>query len=116
MAYERVANQAELPPTKMKIVVVNGKEILLANVYGMYYAIANKCTHSGGSLGQGSLDGTCVRCPNHGAMFDLRTGKAVEGAKIGFMKIKVKDETCYPVKIEGTDILVGFEEILTKEF
>ena len=50
MEFVRVADKAELPPNKMIIVVVGGKEVLLANVDGSYFAIANKCTHAGGSL------------------------------------------------------------------
>ena len=49
MEYIRVADKAELPLNKMIMVVVGGKEILLTNVDGSYYAIANKCTHAGGS-------------------------------------------------------------------
>ncbi len=107
MEYIKVADTSELPSNKMKIVVVAGKDVLLANVEGSYYAINNKCTHMGGSLAQGSLDGTTVTCPKHGARFDLKTGNAVGEAKIGFLKIKVKDEVNYTVKVEGTDILIG---------
>jgi 3-phenylpropionate/trans-cinnamate dioxygenase ferredoxin subunit len=107
MEYIRVADKAELPPNKMIMVVVGGKEVLLANVDGSYYAIANKCTHAGGSLAKGSLDGSIVTCPRHGSQFDLKTGKAIRGAKIGFIKINVNDEAIYTVKVDGTDILVG---------
>jgi len=107
MEYIRVADKADLPINKMIMVVVGGKEILLTNLDGSYYAIANKCTHAGGSLAKGSLTGSVVTCPRHGSQFDLKTGKNVRGAKIGFIKINVKDETSYMVKVEGTDILVG---------
>jgi len=107
MEFVRVADKAELPANKMIIVVVGGKEVLLANVDGSYYAIANKCTHAGGSLAKGSLDGSIVTCPRHGSQFDLKTGKAVRGAKIGFIKINAKDEAIFTVKVDGTDILVG---------
>ena len=107
MEYVRVGDKAELPTTKMIIAVVGGKEVLLANVDGSYYAIANTCTHAGGSLAKGFMDGSIVTCPRHGARFNLMTGKAVREAKIGFIKIKAKDEASYTVKVEGTDILVG---------
>jgi 3-phenylpropionate/trans-cinnamate dioxygenase ferredoxin component len=107
MEYVRVADKSELPANKMIMVVVGGKEILLANVDGSYYAIANKCSHLGGSLAKGSLEGCIVTCPRHGARFDVRNGQAVGEAKIGFLKMKVKDEESYTVKVEGTDILVG---------
>lgn len=107
MQYIKVARRDEIPVNQMKKVVAGGVNILLANVDGAYYAIANKCTHLGGSLAQGVLEGSTVKCPKHGAQFDVKTGKAVSDAKIGFVKMKVKDETCFPVKVEGEDILAG---------
>lgn len=106
MEYIRVANTAELPANKMILVVVGGKEVLLANIDGSYYAIANKCTHLGGALSKGSLDGSIVTCPKHGAQFDVKTGQAVANARIGFLKMSVKDAQRYTVKVEGTDIFV----------
>jgi 3-phenylpropionate/trans-cinnamate dioxygenase ferredoxin subunit len=107
MEFVKVADKAELPANKMMIVVVGGKDVLLANVDGAYYAIANKCTHLGGSLAKGVLDGSIVTCPRHGSRFDVKTGKNVRGAKIGFIKMNVRDEESYAVKVEGADILVG---------
>ncbi len=107
MEYIRVADKAELPANKMILVVVAGKEVLLANVDGSYHAIANKCTHLGGSLSKGSLEGSIVTCPRHGARFDVKTGQAIGNARIGFIKMSVKDEVSYTVKVEGTDIFVG---------
>jgi len=107
MEFIRVADKAELPANKMILVVVGGKEVLLANIDGSYYAIANKCTHLGGSLTKGSLEGSIVTCPRHGARFDVKTGQAIADAKIGFIKMGVKDEESYSVKVEGTDIFVG---------
>ena len=107
MEFIRVANKAELPVNKMILVVVGGKEVLLANIDGSYYAIANKCTHLGGSLSKGSLEGSIVTCPRHGARFNVKTGQAIADAKIGFIKMGVKDEESYSVKVEGTDIFVG---------
>jgi len=107
MEFVRVADKAELPANRMMIVVVGGKDVLLANVDGSYYAIANKCTHLGGSLAKGVLEGSIVTCPRHGSRFDVKTGKNVRGAKIGFIKMNVRDEESYAVKVEGTDIMVG---------
>jgi 3-phenylpropionate/trans-cinnamate dioxygenase ferredoxin subunit len=107
MEFVKVIDKTELTANKMVMVVVGSKEVLLANVDGSYYAIANKCTHLGGSLAKGVLDGSIVTCPKHGARFDVTTGEAVGEAKIAFMKMQVKDEESYVVKVEGTDILVG---------
>jgi nitrite reductase/ring-hydroxylating ferredoxin subunit len=64
------------------------------------YAIINRCTHAGGSLAQGVLEGGIVTCPRHGARFDVKTGKAVGEAKIGSIKMKVKDEESCMVKVK----------------
>ncbi len=107
LEFVKVAETPLLPPGKMMLVVAKGKEILLANVGGTYYAIANKCTHLGGSLSDGKLEGSIVTCPRHGSRFDVRTGMNVGEAKIAFIKTKPKDEVCFEVKVEGTSILVG---------
>ena len=109
MEFVKVIDTAELPGNTMVKVLAGGKEILLANVDGSYYAIAHKCTHLGGPLSKGALDGGTVTCPRHGAQFDVKTGKAVGDAKVAFMKMKVKDVESFPVKVEGTDILVGLD-------
>ena len=61
------------------------------------------------ATGSYTLDGGTVTCPRHGAQFDVKTGKAVGDAKVAFMKMKVKDVESFPVKVEGTDILVGLD-------
>ncbi|PKN99348.1 MAG: hypothetical protein CVU42_08845 [Chloroflexi bacterium HGW-Chloroflexi-4] len=110
MEFTKVAEKNELLPNTMKMVVVGGKEVLISNVGGEFFAIANKCTHLGGSLAKGSLEGGIVTCPRHHAQFDAKTGQAVAEAKLGFIKMKVKDEPSYEVKVEGDSILVGMNE------
>ena len=110
MEFVKVLDAAELPENQMVMVEVGGREVLLANVEGVYYAIANKCTHLGGSLSKGVLEGSVVTCPRHGAKFDVKTGQAVGNARIACMTMQVKDEASYVVKIEGTDIMIGAPE------
>ena len=107
MEHVKVGQTTDIPANTMTMVLVGGKEVLLANVEGAYYAISNKCKHLGGPLAQGKLEGGIVTCPRHGARYDVRTGEAVGAAKLGFLKMKVKDEPSYSVKVEGADILVG---------
>ncbi|MDH5419145.1 MAG: non-heme iron oxygenase ferredoxin subunit [Candidatus Bathyarchaeota archaeon] len=95
----KVAETTEVPPSKMKKVTVDGKEILIVDVEGKYYAIGNKCTHRGGDLSKGSLSGKVVKCPRHGAKFDVTTGEVATGpAK--------KSETTFEVRVEGKNILI----------
>ena len=106
MEFVKVASISEVPAGKMKMVKVGENEVLIANVGGKCYAIGNRCTHAGGSLSEGSLEGNVVTCPRHGSKFDVTSGKAVQGPKIVFFKLKAKDEQNFEVKVDGPDILV----------
>ena len=67
----------ELEPGQAKLIEVEGKEIALFNCDGNYYAVDNECTHVGGPLCEGEIEGETVTCPWHGAEFDLKTGEAL---------------------------------------
>ena len=105
MGYE-VAKTSEIPIGKMKKVTIEGTEVLVANVDGKYYAVGNGCTHAGGDLSEGSLEGNIVVCPKHGARFDVITGRVISGPKIMFVRPKIKDEPTFKVKVEGQAISV----------
>jgi len=109
MGFVKIAETAEITAGNKKKVMADGKEILLVNVGDAYYALSNKCPHMGGSLAEGKLEGSVIACPRHGAQFDVKTGKNVQGAKLGFINMKVKDATKYAVKVEGKDILVELD-------
>lgn len=109
MAFEKVAQTSEIPAGKMKMVNWGEKSILVANVAGTYHAMDDKCTHMGTDLSGGTLEGNILTCPKHGQKFDVTTGKSIQGPKIGFLKMKGKDTRSYPVKVEGTNILVDLE-------
>ena len=106
MVFEKVAQTQEIPAGQLKAVKLGNKEIMIANVNGQYYAIANICTHQGGNLSLGTLQGNIVICPKHKAQFDITNGKVVSHPKIPLMHPKIADQTVYKVKVEGTDILV----------
>ncbi len=94
-----VANVSEIAPGTTKRVMVEKTEVLLCNVDGEIYAIEDVCTHDGGELDQGELDGCRIMCPRHGAMFDVKTGAALTLPAI------VPVPT-YEVRVEGDDIFV----------
>lgn len=107
MEFVKALDTIELPPNKMVMVLLGGREILLANVDGAYHAIANRCTHMGGNLSNGVLNGSVVTCPRHGSQFDVRSGKLVGQGRLAFVKVHPRDEESYPIKVEGTSLLVG---------
>ena len=99
--FKSVAKVGELAPGELKqIELEDGTQICLANVGGTYYAIGGECTHMGGPLGEGELDGTVVTCPWHSGEFDVTTGE-VKGPP------PEENEPKYDVRVEGEDIQVG---------
>ena len=72
-----VAAVSELSPGSSKVVDVDGAQIAVFNIGGEYYAIEDVCTHDGGELASGVLEGDQVICPRHGARFCVRTGEAL---------------------------------------
>ena len=77
VARVRVAKISEIAPGTTRRVVADSVGILLCNVDGAIYAIEDVCTHDGGPLDQGELEGEAVVCPRHGATFDVKTGEAL---------------------------------------
>jgi len=69
-----VAELAEIPPGRSRVVRVWGAAIALFNVEGVVYAMDNRCPHEGGPLGDGELEGATIECPSHQWRFDVRTG------------------------------------------
>jgi 3-phenylpropionate/trans-cinnamate dioxygenase ferredoxin subunit len=75
--FVKVALRAELPPGGKLLAEVDGRPIAVFNVDGTFYAIDDVCTHDGGPLAEGDLEGYEIRCPRHGARFDVRSGQAL---------------------------------------
>jgi nitrite reductase/ring-hydroxylating ferredoxin subunit len=73
--FVEVAKVNEIADGKMKHVELDGKEALIANVGGKYYAISDRCGHMNALLSMGNLTGNTVTCPFHGSKFDVMTGK-----------------------------------------
>lgn len=55
---------------------IEGLRVIVTRAGGAFVALDNRCTHQGGSLCDGSVEGKSVRCPLHGATFDLASGEA----------------------------------------
>lgn len=83
--------------------VVNGHAVLVCNVGGDFYALADTCTHDHGPLGEGRLRGHHIECPRHGSRFDVRDG-AVSTPPA------VRPVTTYPVRVRGDAVEVRLLE------
>ena len=99
--FVNVAKTNEIAPGEVKqIELADETQLCLANVDGTFYAIGGECTHAGGPLGEGELDGTIVTCPWHGSRFDVTTGAVVgPPAKTA--------EPTYEVRLAGDDVQVA---------
>ena len=105
MAFVRASGRSEIPPGSVKLVTVDGKDLVFANVDGTFYAMDNWCTHEQGNLSEGQLDGNVLTCPDHGAQFDVKTGKVIIGPDEQPAG-SISPEKAYAVKVEGDDVMV----------
>jgi len=71
------AKDDELPEGGKLLVDVDGEMLLLFRIAGELFCIDDVCTHDGGTLSDGEYEGFEVKCPRHGARFDVRTGQAM---------------------------------------
>ncbi|HLB63447.1 MAG TPA: non-heme iron oxygenase ferredoxin subunit [Anaerolineales bacterium] len=95
-----VAQVDELPSGERKLIDVDGMPIVVFNIAGEYFAIADVCSHDSGPVGEGEVEGMQIECPRHGARFELRTGKVLSLPA-------VVDIPAYPVRVEGDEIQIG---------
>jgi 3-phenylpropionate/trans-cinnamate dioxygenase ferredoxin subunit len=98
----KAAQAGDIKPEDRKIVEVEGEFIAIFNVDGQYYAIEDICSHDDGSVAEGELEDYEIVCPHHGARFDIRDGRVLSFPAITPI-------WSYPVKIEGSDILIEIE-------
>jgi 3-phenylpropionate/trans-cinnamate dioxygenase ferredoxin subunit len=97
-----VAKADDIPPGQVRVYEVGDRRIAVCNVDGTFYAIDNVCTHDGGPLDQGELEGDQIECPRHGARFDVRTGRALALPA-------VRPVGTYPVQVRGNEVMVSLD-------
>ena len=77
--FVRAIAENQLEEGRMRRVVVNGTRVLIVRHLGRIYVINEVCSHMGGPLADGVLEGSSVRCPWHGSRFALDDGSVLEG-------------------------------------
>jgi 3-phenylpropionate/trans-cinnamate dioxygenase ferredoxin subunit len=98
--FVNLAEIDDVAPGQVKVYEAQGRRIALCNVEGTFYAIDDVCTHDGGPLDQGELQGYQIECPRHGARFDVRSGRVL--ALPAVMPVR-----SYPVRVEDGVVKVG---------
>jgi nitrite reductase/ring-hydroxylating ferredoxin subunit len=123
-----VAKLDDIPIGRARHVEINGKEIMIANIEGKYYALNDRCGHSSALLSMGHIHDNIVTCPLHAAQFDDCTGKKVREPKLdagpdvenlpddwkGYLNevfkvlscIKTYDQEKYEVEVDGEKVKV----------
>ena len=97
--FVKVAGIEDIPAGQARMIEAKGKEIALFNVGGVFHALDNNCTHVGGPLCEGEIQGNEVTCPWHGAAFDITTGQV-----LGPPAAEAVNR--YNVRVDGRDIEV----------
>jgi glycine betaine catabolism B len=97
--YQRVADKNELQEGGLLKVEADGEYIILSMINGRIYAIDAVCSHEGGPLEDGKLDGYEVECPWHGSKFDVRTGEVTNPPAD-------TPQSIYEVKVQDNNILI----------
>lgn len=101
-SFVTAAKLEQLKPGKPVCSTVAGKKIAIFPIDGSYYALENNCSHAGGSLSEGNLEGSTVECPLHFGKFDVKTGAVVGPPAI-------RSQKTYPVRVSGNELQVEIE-------
>ena len=96
---EIVAKVSDLKDGEMREVLVGNTKVLLARIRGVFYATGGECTHYGGPLAEGSLNGARVVCPWHQAHFNVTTGGILEPPALDNLPM-------FEVRVEDDNVIV----------
>lgn len=98
--FVRVGRVDDVPLGRAEVYDVEDRKIAVFRLDDGFYAIEDICTHDGGPLAEGEIEGDQVICPRHGARFSIRSGAALSFPAVTPVE-------CYPVRVDGEDLLIG---------
>lgn len=102
--FVKVCKTSDIPEGERREFAFEEETIIVFNVDGEFYAIADLCTHDGGPLDDGELIGCEIECPRHGALFDIRTGDATRLPAVAPIPT-------YQTKVDGDDLYLEDPDI-----
>ena len=100
MARIVVGRTSDIPEGKLTHVTAGGKEVLVTNVGGNYYAMSNICNHAGAELHEGHINNKELTCPWHGAKWDVTTGGLV------WFPTKLKPAESFRVSVDNGTVFL----------
>ncbi len=98
--FHKIATSGEVAPGEVKQYTVEGRPVALCNVDGEFHAFEDICTHQFAHLTEGEFEGQEIKCPLHGAKFDVKSGNAKSLPA-------VKPVPKHEVKVEGGNVYVA---------
>ncbi|XP_075710288.1 apoptosis-inducing factor 3-like [Rhinoderma darwinii] len=99
MITQELCKDLDMKDGEMREFQVQGQSILLVKNNGVFSAVGNKCSHYGAPLSKGVLVGDRVRCPWHGACFNVRNGDIEEFPGLDSLP-------CYKVTVENGSVCI----------
>ena len=95
--FVKACKVSEVSSQSARCIALEGKRIALFNLGGEFYALDDTCTHVGGPLSEGEIEGEVIQCPWHGARFNIKDGSVLgPPAPEGVTK--------YNVRVEGDEV------------
>lgn len=95
-----VADVGDVPEGGTLPVIVDGEAVCLYNIEGKVYATQDTCTHEDASLADGFIEGDCIECPLHQALFHIPTGEARTAPATVGLRV-------FPVRVTAGKIEIG---------
>ncbi len=105
MRLVRACDKSEVAEGGLKWVRAGGKDLVVANIDGNFCAMENWCTHEQGNLSEGELNKNVLTCPEHGAQFEVTTGRVIGGPD-GESPDNIPPQKTYKVQVQGNDVMV----------
>jgi len=102
LVYYPICSTEELPSGERLFILIGDEPVVVFNIAGDYYAIADKCTHDDGPLGEGDVEDHQIVCPRHGARFDIKTGEVLSLPA-------VKGVASFPIQVVDDRVEIGLE-------
>ncbi|MEO7522154.1 MAG: Rieske (2Fe-2S) protein [Gemmatimonas sp.] len=101
-AYQRAARLSDISSgLPLGVTLPDGSRVCLVRDGERVYAMADRCPHREFALSSGDLVAPCIlECPWHGARFDVRSGRMVQGPATDGL-------TMFSVRLAGDEVFVG---------
>ncbi|KAM3934092.1 apoptosis-inducing factor 3-like isoform 2-T3 [Leptodactylus fuscus] len=94
-----LCKESDMKDGEMREFEVQGQSILLVRHNGVFSAVGNKCSHYGAPLSKGVLVGDRIRCPWHGACFNVRNGDIEEYPGLDSLP-------CFKITVENGSVCI----------